>query len=181
VAPVAPAWQPHSLRVLAFVAPDGAVYVYDLSDCRQLLHKHPVRDVPTRLQWSTDGKLLLVVAPHAISVYDLNGRVVGQDDPSGGTRDLDATFIGATHQVAVLRNGGDVFLLQDARQLFHASGLLRQVVSSPDGGWLLLGWPAADQWVFVRVQAPHRIRAFSGITRQFGGGSFPVVSGWIGK
>jgi hypothetical protein len=33
----------------------------------------------------------------------------------------------------------------------------------------------------VRVAAPHTIRAFSGIARQFGGGRFPTVSGWIGK
>jgi hypothetical protein len=31
------------------------------------------------------------------------------------------------------------------------------------------------------VQGAHAIRAFSGISRQFGGGRFPTVSGWIGK
>jgi hypothetical protein len=64
--------------------------------------------------------------------------------------------------------------------VFRASGL-RQIVSSPDGLWLLLSWPAANQWVFVRVQDGHAIRAFAGITRRFGGGAFPAVSGWIGK
>jgi len=90
----------------------------------------------------------------------------------------DATFLGRTHRIAALR-GGSAFVLGSS-PLFHAAGL-RQLVSSPDGKWLLMTWPAANQWVFVRVRAPHTIRAFSGITRQFGMGKFPVVAGWIGK
>ncbi len=70
---------------------------------------------------------------------------------------------------------GDVVL--GGRNFFEAAGL-RQLASSPDGTWLLVTRPAADQWVFVRACPPHTIRAVSGITRQLGGGRLPTVSGW---
>jgi hypothetical protein len=177
---VAPAWQPDSLSVLAF-ATNGQVAVYDVTACKQLFRKSPM---PTKLQWSSDGKLLLAVSPMLLRVYDLRGRVMARDDPSGGARDVDAMFLPGTHQVAVVRDHGtqtDAFLLNSGKTLFHIVGALRQVVASPDGHWLLLTFPAADQWIFVRVQGAHAIRAFSGISRQFGGGRFPNVSGWIGK
>jgi hypothetical protein len=169
VAPVAPAWRPGSLSVLAVSTMQGPA-VYDVASCRQLFRRGPT---PTKLQWSADGKLLLAVSAIGLAVYDLNGRVVAE---SAGVDD--ASFVGRTHKVAVLRNGSAFVLGSPA--LFHAPGL-RQIVSSPDGRRLLLTWPAADQWVFVAVEPPHAIRAVSGIARQFGGGAFPTVSGWIGK
>jgi hypothetical protein len=180
VAAVPPAWQPSSLRVLAFAA-TGHFAVVDVATCGQLFRGN---GTPTKLQWSSDGKLLLALRPFSLRVYDLNGRVVAQDDPSDGTRDADATFLPGTHQVAVVRLHGaqtDVFLLNSGRTLLHITGALGQVVASPDGRWLLLTFPSADQWIFVRAQGAHAIRAFSGITRQFGGGTVPTVSGWVGK
>ncbi len=178
LAAVAPAWQPHSLRVLAVAAPNGQVLVYDVTDCRLLFRTAP-GSVPTKLQWSDDGKRLLVVG-RTVGVYDLHGRIVSGDDPADGSQDLDATFLAGSETVVALRSTGLVFRLDSGREIFRGTGL-RQIASSPDGRWLLLTWPAADQWVFVRVQAPHRISAFSGIIRQFGGGKFPVVAGWVGK
>jgi hypothetical protein len=166
---VAPAWQPGSLRVLA-LAENGQTAVYDVTSCKRLFRRGPP---PTKLQWSTDGTLLLVVSGIGVDVYDTSGNVVSEL-----TGVQDATFLGRTHRIAVLRDG-DVFVPGSA-PLFRSAGL-RQVVSSPDGEWLLLTWPAANQWVFVRVAAPHRLRAYSGIARQFGGGPFPTVSGWVGK
>ena len=169
VSAVAPAWQPNSLSVLAFAA-KGHVAAYDVTNCRRLFQRSPA---PTKLRWSSDGKLLLALSASGVALYDLHGRVAARDAPA-----RDATFVGRAHDVAVLTRGGEVLL--GRRLLFHAVGL-RQIVSSPDGRWLLVTWPAANQWVFVRVQAPHTIRAFAGISRQFGGGGFPTVSGWIGK
>lgn len=169
VAPVAPVWKPGSLSVLAFAASDR-VLVYDVTTCRRLfLHLTPS---PRKLQWSSDGTRLLVVSGIGADVYDLQGHVVEELAAD------DATFVGRTDRVAVLERGSVLGLGFGAA--FHAVGL-KQIVSSPDGRWLLLTWPAANQWVFVRVAAPHTIRAFSNITRQFGTGKFPVVAGWIGK
>jgi hypothetical protein len=176
VAPVAPAWQPGSLSVLAFAAPNGQVQVYDVGDCRLIMRTAPA-PVPRKLQWSADGKRLLVVRLNA-AVYDLHGHAVGGDDPADGSRVVDATFLGHSETVVSVRSSGLVLRLGDGRHVFAGTGL-RSVVSSPDGRWLLLTWPAADQWVFLRVQGGRAIRAFSGITRQFGGTGFPNVSGWV--
>jgi WD40-like Beta Propeller Repeat len=63
--------------------------------------------------------------------------------------------------------------------LFSARGRLTGPTWSPDGRWLLIGWPAADQWLFIDTLHPRRAVAFDGISEQFGGGGFPRVSGWI--
>jgi hypothetical protein len=170
VAPVTPVWKPGSLSVLAFASVDGRIHVYDVTDCRLILRKAvgPVR----KLQWSRDGKLLLALSRSGVRVYDLRGHVV---EHVPGVED--AVFVGPTHRIALIRGGN---ALVGFAGVFRATGL-RQVVSSPDGRWLLLTWPAANQWVFVRVGTPHTIRAFAGITRQLGGGRFPAVSGWIGE
>jgi hypothetical protein len=173
LAPVVPAWQPGSLSILAFAAADGRVYVYDTTTCRRILRTLP-GPRPTRLEWSSDARLLLVAGPEGVRVYDARGRLVRENV---GPTD-DATFVGGGNEAARLGANGDVRV--GDRVVFHAAGL-HQLLSSPDGRWLLLTWPAADQWVFVRVEAPHTIRAVSGLTRQFGGGGFPAVSGWIGK
>jgi len=54
---------------------------------------------------------------------------------------------------------------------------------SPDGRWLAVGWPAGDQWLFIRTDRRRRIVAFGDISRQFDpgggdGGRFPRISGW---
>jgi hypothetical protein len=61
--------------------------------------------------------------------------------------------------------------------VFSASGRLERPVWSPDGRWLLVGWPTADQWVFVRADGK-RIRAVSNVSEQFRSRSFPRVEGW---
>lgn len=86
--------------------------------------------------------------------------------------------VGASDRVILSapgRPGGDV--------LFSARGRLTGPTWSPDGRWLLVGWPAADQWLFIEVESRHRVVAFDNITEQFdpgetGAGSFPRVAGW---
>ena len=68
--------------------------------------------------------------------------------------------------------------LLGGRVVFRGTGEFRDVARSPDGRWLLVTWPTADQWVFVRTDGRRKIEAVSGITRQFGGGSFPRIAGW---
>ena len=64
------------------------------------------------------------------------------------------------------------------RAVFRGTGEFRHVALSPDRRWLLVTWPTADQFVFVRVAGARRIEAASGITRQFGCGAFPSIAGW---
>jgi len=183
VVPVAPVWKPLSLSVLAFAAPNGQLQIYDVTNCRLIL-RTPPGPVPSKLQWSSDGKLLLALSPFSLRVYDLHGHVVTRDDPSHGTYDSDATFLPGTHKVVVVRLHGaqaDAFELPAGGTIFHVVGGLRQAIPSPDGRWLLLTSPVADQWIFVRLGGAHAIRAFASIAGQFGGGKFPTVSGWVGK
>jgi hypothetical protein len=67
------------------------------------------------------------------------------------------------------------------RQLQAGTGV-RQVSWSPDGKWLLLSWPAADQWVFVRALGAPRLAAVSRIAQQFSASgsaaAFPRLEGW---
>jgi hypothetical protein len=69
------------------------------------------------------------------------------------------------------------------RSLFSARGDLTGPTWSPDGRWLLVGWPAADQWLFIDVEQPRHVVAFDRISEQFdpggdGEGRFPRVDGW---
>ena len=67
------------------------------------------------------------------------------------------------------------------RQLLAGTGL-RDVSWSPNGKWVLISWPAADQWVFVRALGPPRVAAVGRIAQQFSPGgsarSFPQLEGW---
>ena len=71
--------------------------------------------------------------------------------------------------------GSSVFSLASGRTFFNGSGVLSQLVSSPDGRWLLLAWPTANQWVFVRLH-PRKIVGVSRVTQQFGRSA--TIQGW---
>ena len=78
----------------------------------------------------------------------------------------------------IQKRGAASEVVVDGRVVFRGTGEFRDVARSPDGRWLLVTWPTADQWVFVRTAGQRKIEAVSGITRQFGGGSFPRIAGW---
>ena len=133
---------------------------------------------PRKLEWSSDGKLLLVFKPYATRVYDMRGKVVAQDDPSDATFDRDAAFVPGTHQVLAIRAAGgssNVFRFHDGRQVFNGYGVFRQLVFSPGGRWLMITWPTANQWVFVRSH-PRKIVGAARISNQFGG--YPSIASW---
>ena len=70
------------------------------------------------------------------------------------------------------------------RIVFSARGTLTGPSWSPDGRWLLVGWPAADQWLFISADDRDRVVPFERISEQFDpGGSgpsrFPRVAGWV--
>jgi WD40 repeat protein len=91
-------------------------------------------------------------------------------------------FEPGSHRLAVVRSGEVLVLDTDrparrAERLFASGGSLSGVTWSPDGRWLLVGWPAADQWIFVRADG-RRIRAVSNVSEQFRSQTFPRVEGW---
>ena len=76
---------------------------------------------------------------------------------------------------AVERSPGQSKVIYHGDVVFRGTGTFGQAVPSPDGRWLLVTWPTADQWVFVRP-GTRRIVGVSRISSQFGG--FPRVEGW---
>ena len=169
---VAPAWRPGPGRVLAYS--DGRNAVVVDADSGAVLRR--LEPAPTKLAWSRDGRLLLVFTPHRTRVY-AGRRVVAADDPSDATSDRDATFAGRNDVVAARAagNGSSVFSLVTGRTLFRGTGVFDQLANSPDGRWLLVSWPTANQWVFVRAH-PRRIVGVARITQQFGRDA--RIAGW---
>ena len=166
--PVAPAWRPGPQRVLAYADGRSAV-VYDTDRGTVLLRTPPLPEPVRKLAWSRDGERLLVFAPHATRVYR-NGKVVEQDDPSDATHDTDAAFAGRRGHVAAIRVAGvssNVFWIGGGPVLFSGTGVFRQLAPSPDGRWVLVTWPTANQWVFVRTRR-RKIVAVARIAQQFG-------------
>jgi hypothetical protein len=99
-----------------------------------------------------------------LAVYDLS---------SGKTRRLESFH--HVNDPAVQRSAGQSAVIYHGRNVFRGSGVFGQAVPSPNDRWLLVTWPTADQWVFVRLQ-PRKIIGVSRISSQFGG--FPRVEGW---
>jgi hypothetical protein len=174
--PVAPAWRPGSGFVVAY-ARGATTIVRDVVSGAVLLRRSsPMR--PRKLAWSSDGKLLLVFKPYGTRVYDVHGKVVAQDDPSDATFDREAAFVPGSHGVLFVRaagGGSNVFRYVDGRTIFRGTGVFRQLAFSPDGRWLLIAWPTANQWVFVH-RHPRKIVGAARISGQFGG--FPRIEGW---
>ena len=63
-----------------------------------------------------------------------------------------------------------------ASRVFAGAGTFQRVAWSPDGRWLLLGWPSADQWLFIRSTAVRKVIPVSGIEEAFG--PVAVPAGW---
>lgn len=189
VAPVAPAWRPGQPYQLAYVTRRGRVIVRDADTGRTLWSA--AGGVSTeQLIWSADGQRLLAIAPSSIRVYAGAGELRSRMPLPAGAPALDTALSPDGHTLALLLGGsvGEVVLenldvRHPAPRRVLAGAGLRQLAWSPDGRWLLISWPAADQWVFVRVTGAPRIAAVSRIAQQFSiggarGGGFPQLDGW---
>ena len=169
---VRPAWRPGTPFVLAYADTRGRVYAYQLTGA--LLWRSAPLPNPRFLQWSSDGREVLVVTRDKLAL--LRG---GKAELIQFARIAAAAFRPGTHAFAEIRmRGGTSEVVLGRRILFRGTGEFRQLAWSPDGRWLLVTWPTADQWIFIRVAGQRRIVAVSTITRQFGGGTFPSLAGW---
>jgi hypothetical protein len=127
------------------------------------------------LAWSSDGRRLLALTSNAAFVYDGSGTLTAR--VTGGLRLQDAALSPDGRRVAEL--SADELVVTDIGGPTHrlfAGVALRQIAWSPDGQWLLVAWPAANQWVFLHATGPPRIIAVSRIAQQFS--SFPTIEGW---
>jgi hypothetical protein len=182
---VAPAWRPGHNYELAYADTNGTVVVRDAGTGR-VAWSHRTTTGPLLLAWSSAGTRLLVLTSAAALVFDGGGHQVTRLPATGGEPELDGALSPDGQELALLSDG--VVTLTDLsrpaavqRRAFTGAGL-RQLMWSPDGRWLLVGWPAADQWVFIHAAGRPQIIAASNITRQFSGVGlrppFPTLEGW---
>lgn len=176
---VAPAWRPGGGHVLTYVDPSRRVVTRDLATGRVLWHARGT-GVPAALEWSGDGRRLLVRRSDRIDVLTRDGQ------PWTGLRASPAMVIGSalrpgSHAWGVALADGErsrvLVVGEPDGRVFSGRGSLSELAWSPDGRWLLIAWPAADQWVIVRVDGGS-IRAVSRIAEQFRSRSFPRLEGW---
>lgn len=192
-AAVAPAWRPGQEHVLAYVTPGNSLTVLE-TDTGETLWTAPVRAEPAQLEWSSDGRRLLVAVPlsagrFALTVYDATGRRIQSLAVPG--RFVAAAFAPRAHRFALVRSraarsellivNGNV--LRGQEPVFSGKGNFSDVAWSPGGRWLLLAWESAGQWLFIRSADVEKVSAISSLALQFdpggdGAGFFPRVEGW---
>ena len=191
---VAAAWQPRtgSRNVLAYADRNGRVKIVD-TDGGQVLARGGSFDVPVELDWTRDGSRLLVLYRDSMQVVDAAGRALWRSKFPPDQTAAGAAFIPGTEAVAALLRGtgphsASRIVLADPlggdvvkRSIFTGTGRLRGLVPAPDGRELMVGWPKADQWLFIPTLRSSHIDAVDNIRQQFADGSgagFPRVDGW---
>jgi hypothetical protein len=104
------------------------------------------------------GSVLRRVAPARKIIWSRYGRLLRRDNPG------------------IRLSGGQSEAVTGGRVVFRGTGVFDQVVRSPDRRWLLVTWPTADQWVFVRTAGRRQIVGASRISAQFGASA--RIAGW---
>jgi dipeptidyl aminopeptidase/acylaminoacyl peptidase len=166
---VPPAWDPLRLHAVATFS-GGAIVLRD-ADSGHVVWRTPISVLPSDLVWSSDGRYLAVTSSHKVIVLTQQGRV-HRTVTTLGEGFVDAAFQPDTHRLALsirMPTGSQVRVVDvdrpgKARTLFAGPGRFGDFVWSPDGRWLLVAWPTADQWLFLHGS---RVRAVGNIKEQF--------------
>ena len=167
MANVAPAWRPNVDRTLAWAAADGTVTVEDAltAKVQWTFGAGLVRG----LEWSPDGRRLLIAGRRTYAIHDLT---TGKRDATrlpAGTTLLAAAFAPTGNRLALaVHTDGQTELRIQGETVLRGTGKLTDLEWSPDGRWLLAGWPSADHWLLVRASARARDAAVSGVRHRFG-------------
>jgi hypothetical protein len=106
-------------------------------------------------------------------LFSTGSRLVIYDDGTGSRQTL--KNYQHVFDPAIGRRSGQSEVIYHRKIVFRGTGIFGQAVPSPDRRWVLVTWPTADQWVFVRP-GTRKIVGVSRISSQFGG--FPRVEGW---
>ena len=189
VLPVAPAWRPTGPEhMLAYVGARGEVHVVDADSRRELGSFHEGN--PEQLLWAADGTMVAARSSGLLSVFRPDGtRVVGistrslgivpHSIPAAAFSPSGHTLAFATYDARANRSSISIVPLPNGleRRIYRGPGHFAGLSWSPDGRWLLVAWPDANQLLFLRTHGPQKARAVSDIRRQFGGG-FPELAGW---
>ncbi len=179
------AWRPGGRHELAIHDVAGRVSMID-TDGGRLVTRVAIGPRAVSLGWSSDGRRLLAASAREARVYDGGGRLVAVEHPPGGTTVLAAQLSPSGRQIAyVLRqpDGREEAVLRyveghQAGRVLLAGGVLGDLLFSPDGRWLLVGWRDLDSWMFYTT-GPGRteVRQVSHVAARLGNGK-PVVAAW---
>ncbi len=175
------AWQPDTDFRLAYADQSGRVALVD-AGTGDVLWRTSRDGRVVDLEWSSNGRRLVARRTKArddLTVYTARGApYTGFRTPRGVVTSV-ATRPGShARAVAVQVAGQSKLFVPDVRgSALSGPGAFEDLTWPPDGRWLLIGWPSADQWAFVRADG-QRIRAVSNVSEQFRSGSFPRIEGW---
>jgi hypothetical protein len=186
VAPVAPAWRGET-HTLAYATPDDRVHVLD-ADARRTLWTTPVIPDVRRLAFDPTGRLVVETGREAL-LYGKKGLIARSPDLLAGHVLLDAVALSEgrivyadydpktnrTRLVLAHCFAPGRCLLIGPSEFFRGAGRVSDFTLSPDGRWLAAGWPAADQFLFLRTARINRVEAISNITCEFYGCPFPIT------
>ncbi len=197
---VAPAWRPGTHEV-AYVTRKGVVLIEN-TDTRVVSRRLDRRGAVRALHWSTDGRELLVTRARSVDAYFASGRTAASLRVSKPGTVSSTAFRPGTHEFALayrdpthpdrslvcLERRSRVVVRGGVRHVhgggcvhvFEGAASFPSLTWSPNGKWLLVAWPAADQYVFVRVGTAPKLTAVSDVSRQFHSDSFPEIAGWVG-
>jgi hypothetical protein len=176
---VAPAWRPGAPHVLAYVERGGRVVVTQTRGGRSLWTRR--LGTVEQLEWSSDGRLLLVRGPRFLRVFGSSGALRFDLLGRQAAAVLDASFSPSGQGLAFVQPGG-VWVIDrlrpdgSAARRILGEGAFTRVAWSPDGRWVLAAWERADQWIFRRIGRAGRIDAVDNVTQQFGGSA--SFAGW---
>jgi hypothetical protein len=161
------------VNVLAVARPDGRIETTDVDTRRTLWVSRPLRGRVRAMSWSSGGRVLVATA-RGVSVLDDVGRVTRTIAAGQGAVLVHAAFAPGGERIAIVRRRGPVSELVFAnargggeRLRFAGSGTLGDVVWSPDGKWVLVGWPDADQFLFLPASGRRDLQAATGVAREF--------------
>ena len=179
------AWKPGEDFVLAAADEQGTRVIDTVRD-RTVWRRAQAGPAPTHVAWSNDGQSLLVAGSRSVLVHDARGGVRYELGPGAAPIRSAALSPGGRSLVIAQEAGGRTQLwvvprvapdAGAARRLFGGAGAFDGLAWSPDGKWVIAGWDAADQWIFVRPDGAG-IRAVSNVSEQFRSGTVPRVEGW---
>jgi hypothetical protein len=188
-AAVTPAWRPDDRHVLAYADASSRVRVVAVESGRRLWRSGRLDGVRA-LAWSPDGRRLLVVTARRLVLFDGAGRRLLSRPIASGSAVTAAVWSPRGREIAVVRQGAgsSALMLADAarglseRLLFGGPGRFGAPAWSPGAGRLLLPWPTADQWLFLRPHDGPSVTAVAHVAAQFGPGrlrpAFPRGVQW---
>jgi len=165
------AWEPGT-HSLAYVNRTGSIAVANVDRPRSPAHIR-TRLSPRQLEWTPDHRLVAVGAK-AIGVFSRRGPQLVRIGVAGSISAAASSPDG--RQIATVeRRRGRSIVAVGRREVFKGAGAISDLLWSPDGRWLLLEWPTADQWLFVRSTG-RKLVTVSNIRATYGGD--PSLGGW---